>query len=53
MANNPLGNKPAHELFDRLIVRRTTEGPAREFSDYEILLDGKPLAETVVTIPVG
>ncbi len=35
-----LGNKPAHELFDRVTWKRTTEGPARDYSDYEILLDG-------------
>lgn len=43
-----LGNKPAHELFDRVTWKRNSDKkkPAREFSDYEILLDGKPLAET-------
>ncbi|MCX7984918.1 MAG: type I-C CRISPR-associated protein Cas7/Csd2 [Bacteroidetes bacterium] len=40
-----LGNKPAHELFTRVSHRRTTQGPAREFTDYEILLDGKPMQE--------
>ena len=48
-----LGNKPAHELFERVACRRTTEGPAREFSDYEVLLDGKPLKETIMKIPVA
>lgn len=43
---NALGNKPAHELFARVTHRRTTTGPARDFSDYEILLDGKLIAET-------
>lgn len=38
-----LGNKPAHELFDRVTWRRTTEGPARDYTDYEILLDGKKI----------
>lgn len=49
---SPLGNKPAHELFNRLTVRRKTEGPAREFSDYEILLDDKPLTKAVYTVTV-
>lgn len=51
--SSALGSKPAHELFDRLTVRRTTEGPAREFSDYEILLDGNPLTQTVTKVPVA
>jgi CRISPR-associated protein Csd2 len=34
-----LGNKSAHELFDRVTWKRTTEGPARDYNDYEILLD--------------
>ncbi|HUX40140.1 MAG TPA: type I-C CRISPR-associated protein Cas7/Csd2 [Rectinemataceae bacterium] len=48
-----LGNKPAHELFERVTWKRTTEGPARAFSDYEIALDGKALAETVTKVSVG
>jgi CRISPR-associated protein Csd2 len=38
-----LGNKPAHELFERVEYKRTTEGPARNFSDYDILLDRKSI----------
>jgi CRISPR-associated protein Csd2 len=38
-----LGNKPAHELFERVECKRTTEGPARNFSDYDILLDRKSI----------
>lgn len=49
-ASSALGNKPAHELFERVACRRTTEGPAREFSDYEVLLDGKPLKETIMPV---
>lgn len=50
-----LGNKPAHELFERVSWRRTGDPnkPAREFSDYEILLDGKPVAEMFKIVPVG
>lgn len=47
-----LGNKPAHELFDRVTCKRTTEGPARSFSDYKIELDGVPVTETVTTVKV-
>jgi CRISPR-associated protein Csd2 len=35
-----LGNAPAHALFDRVTVKRVrTEGPARSFSDFEIVVD--------------
>lgn len=49
---NALGSKPAHELFDRVTFRRTTDGPARDFSDYEILLDGQPFPETFKIVKV-
>lgn len=41
-----LGNRPAHELFERVTCRRKNEGPAREFKDYVIELDGRPITET-------
>lgn len=48
-----LGNKPAQELFDRVTWNRKEEGkPAREFSDYEILVDGKPFEKGFGIIPV-
>ena len=40
-----LGTANAATLFERVTFKRTTEGPARKFSDYQILLDGKPVAE--------
>jgi len=43
--NGALGSANAADLFDRVSFKRTTEGPARKFSDYEILLDGKPITE--------
>jgi CRISPR-associated protein Csd2 len=49
---SPLGSKPAHELFDRITQRRTTTGPARDISDYEILLDGQPFSETFKIVQV-
>lgn len=51
--NSPLGSKPAHELFSRVSTERTTERPARSFDDYQILLDGRPIDETVRFIPVN
>jgi CRISPR-associated protein Csd2 len=53
--SSALGNKPAHELFSRVSHRRKPNGnnPPREFSDYEILLDGQPFQETMKVIKVG
>lgn len=48
-----LGNKPAHELFARVTHSRKTNGPARDFSDYEILLDGNAVPETFKTVQVS
>nr|WP_319476792.1 type I-C CRISPR-associated protein Cas7/Csd2 [Marispirochaeta aestuarii] len=50
--SSAMGNKPAQELFDRITSSRKTDGPARNFSDYGIELDGKELAEfkTVVAV---
>lgn len=33
---SPLGNARAADLFDRVEVRRTTEGPPRSFADYDV-----------------
>lgn len=46
-----LGNAPAADLFERVTCGRTTEGPAREFRDYEVLLDGKPLTQRRTLVP--
>lgn len=40
-----LGTANATALFERVTCKRTTEGPAREFSDYQILLDGQLVKE--------
>jgi CRISPR-associated protein Csd2 len=48
-----LGNKSAHELFERVTWKRKTEGPARAFADYEIDLDGQPIEELVTTVKLG
>ena len=38
---SPLGNAPAHLLFERVAVekKRDVEGPARKFSDYAVAVD--------------
>jgi len=38
----PMGNAPAHVLFDKVVVKRTdpkAETPARHFSDYQVKVD--------------
>jgi CRISPR-associated protein Csd2 len=45
--SSPLGDAPAHRLFDRVTVVRKT-APARRFADYEVLLDGQPLAPSEI-----
>lgn len=40
-----LGSANAATLFERVTHRRSTEGPARKFTDYEILLDGQKINE--------
>jgi len=47
-----LGNKPAYQLFDRVSWKRVTEGPARSFNDYQLLLDNEPIKETFKIVPV-
>ena len=49
---NALGNKAADELFRQVTWRRVTEGPARDFSDYEIQLNGKKITEPKLVVPV-
>lgn len=50
--NSALGNKPAHELFARLTHKKLSESPARDYSDYEIYLDGKTFPETFKIVNV-
>lgn len=47
-----LGSQLAHKLFDRVTHKKLTDVPARDFSDYEIYLDGKTLPETFKIIDV-
>ncbi len=42
--DSPLGNAPAHSLFERLeIVRKDPAKPARSYSDYEVSLNRESL----------
>ena len=50
--SSAMGSKPAQELFDRVTCTRKTEGPARDFADYGILLDGTELSELKKVVSV-
>ncbi|MEG2211969.1 MAG: type I-C CRISPR-associated protein Cas7/Csd2 [Raoultibacter sp.] len=50
--DSQLGNAPASSLFDRVTVERVTEGPARNFKDFSIALDGTPISKVVTRVPV-
>lgn len=51
--NTALGNQLAHELFDRVTHKKLSEGPARDYSDYEILLDGETFPEIFKVVQVS
>ena len=41
---SPLGNAPAHALFDRIgITRKEPKKPARAYSDYTVIIDKENL----------
>ena len=42
-----LGNAPAHVLFDAVHVDKNAEGPARKYSDYDVVVDEAALPEGV------
>lgn len=48
--SSALGDKPAHELFERVSCKRTTDGPARDFKDYLITVDGKETKDTFLKL---
>lgn len=41
------GDAPAHTLFDRVSVRKTVDGSARDFKDYEVTIDREGLPESI------
>lgn len=47
-----LGTANAAQLFERVTCKRVTEGPARAFSDYQILLDENLVTELPKTVKV-
>jgi len=48
--DNPMGNAPAHALFDRVYVERaedTADAPARRYADYQVKIDRDDLPNGV------
>jgi len=50
--SSKLGDASATELFERVSWRRASEGPARSFNDYDLLLDGSVLNNVMTTVSV-
>lgn len=48
-----LGSANAAVLFNRVTAERTTKGPARQFSDFRILFDGKAVTEYPKFVKMG
>jgi CRISPR-associated protein Csd2 len=50
-----LGNAPANKLFERIVIRREegSEGPARSFNDYQVLVDDSDLGEVTLLRKLG
>jgi CRISPR-associated protein Csd2 len=50
-----LGNAPASQLFERITLKRKdgSEGPARSFKDYEVLIDESNLGEVKLLRKLG
>jgi CRISPR-associated protein Csd2 len=46
-----MGNTPAHELFDRITIKRADENkPARSFTDYTVTINENGLSEKKVKL---
>jgi len=50
--NGALGNKPAHELFERVSHKKLIDSVAREYFDYELYLDGRTFPETFKVVDI-
>ncbi|OGX32205.1 MAG: type I-C CRISPR-associated protein Cas7/Csd2 [Omnitrophica WOR_2 bacterium RIFCSPHIGHO2_01_FULL_48_9] len=48
-----LGTANAATLFERVTFKRVTDGPARKFADYQILLDGQLVKELPKIVKVS
>ena len=45
--DSELGCAPASDLFDRIMVKKSVEGPARKFADYSVIIDNNNLPQGV------
>lgn len=45
-----LGNAPAHVLFDAISAQKLCDGPARKYTDYEIVCDVSGIPQGVEVI---
>ncbi len=50
--DSKLGNAPAHKLFELIHIEKLCEGPARNFSDYKIMIDEDKIPDGVSLIKV-
>jgi CRISPR-associated protein Csd2 len=49
----PLGNAPAHKLFERIkVTAKSGVSAARDFADYDLTFDGKPIEITKPDAPL-
>ena len=48
--DSKLGNAPAHDLFDRIEVKKIVQGPARQFSDYQVCVNDHQWPEGVTLL---
>lgn len=44
----PVGNAPAHKLFDLVTVKKVSEAPPRSFADYEVTVNEAEIPEGIV-----
>jgi len=47
---SPLGNAPARKLFELVEIQKVSEGPARDFKDYQVTVDEDNLPKGVELI---
>jgi CRISPR-associated protein Csd2 len=45
---DPYGAAPAHALFDRIHIDRTSQGPARAYSDYKVTIDREGFPKEII-----
>ena len=46
--DSKLGNASAHDLFDRVDVKKIAQGPARQYSDYQVQINEQNMPDGVI-----